>query len=160
MELVNPNDCPYYLISRASLIITSVLKKGFAAAGVDAVNPSYLGVLMSLWNWCDFHKEDNRGSECIGPKTNKLARLAGLEPSTMTGLLDRMERNNLIVRTAVPDDRRAQYISLTEKGKKIREMVLIVVEQTLVKAFNGISESDLDHMKDILRKVLANNRET
>ena len=42
-------ECPYYLVSRATLVVTAALKRGLAEAGMAHVRPAYLGVLMSLW---------------------------------------------------------------------------------------------------------------
>jgi len=146
MDIGKPVDCPYYLLSRATLSVTSALKKGFADAGVERLKPAYLGVLMSLW------QED-------GLKVVQLGRRAGLEPSTMTGLLDRMVRDGLVRREAVPDDRRVQHIYLTEAGRTIREPVLKVVGETLTKVFQGVAEEDLAHTKKVLTQVLFNVHE-
>lgn len=146
MKTINPTDCLYYLISRASLISTSALKKGFALAGVEQVRPAYLGVLMTLWN------ED-------GLQVADLGRKAGLEPSTMTGLLDRMERDGVISRQADPNDRRAQRIYLTESGSKSKCPVMKVVDQILARATAGISEDEMNNAKSILKKFLVNSQE-
>ena len=141
--LVYPTDCPYYLMSRATLVMTSAFKKAFAAAGVRNVRPSYLGVLWCLW------REE-------GVKTVDLGRCAGLEPSTMTGLLDRMERDGFVARSSHAEDRRVQIIQLTDTGRTIRETVMRMVNETLGILFEGISKEDIDRTNDVLRKVLAN----
>jgi DNA-binding MarR family transcriptional regulator len=146
MQPITPTDCFYYLISRATLVATSVLKRELAAAAVPQVKPAYLGVLMSLWN------ED-------GLAAAELGRRAGLEPSTMTGLLDRMERDGILSRCADPNDRRAQRIVLTEAGERYRTPVLQVVEQTLAKASRGFSEEEISRSKDFLRNFLSNMQE-
>ena len=79
MELINPVDCPYYLITRTSLMITSILKKGFISAGVEQVKPAYLGVLMSLWRHEDCKAGTNQKGNLKELKTNELAKMAGLE---------------------------------------------------------------------------------
>lgn len=139
----DPKDCPYYLVSRSTLAVTAELKDEFAAAGLDAVRPGYLGVLMSLW------RED-------GLNVVELGRRAGVEPSTMTGLLDRMERDGMVVRRADPADRRAQRIYLTDEGKRVRQPVLDAVDRTLARVLAGVSEEDLLRVKQVLRQVLAN----
>lgn len=144
--MIQPPDCPYYLISRATLAVTSALKKGFLLEGVEGLKPAYLGVLLSLWS------ED-------GLKVIELARRAGLEPSTMTGLLDRMERDGLLGRSASSDDRRVQQVHLTEYGQRIRKPALRAVDITLEKVFQGIPKEDLDRTKEVLRRVLANIHE-
>ena len=94
------------------------MKRGFAEAGIGFVRPAYLGSLMSLW------RED-------GLKMIDLGRRAGLEPSTMTGLLDRMERDGLVERRPDPADRRVLKIFLTATGAGIRETVIGIVDSTL-----------------------------
>lgn len=144
MKPVNPTDCPYYLISRSTLMVTAELKRGFASAGVEQVKPAYLGVLLCLW------RED-------GLKMIELGQRAGLEPSTMTGLLDRMERDSLVHRENDPADRRAIRIFLTDKGRNVRKPVLRVLDQTLDKVFTGISPEALDQMKNTLTRILDNS---
>lgn len=140
---MDPKDCPYYLISRSALAVTAELKEEFASAALEGVRPAYLGVLLTLW------RDD-------GPSAVELARRAGLEPSTMTGLLDRMERDRLLVRRADPDDRRAQRIYLTDTGRAVRRPTLAAVDRTLARVLDGVSETELIRLKDILRRVLAN----
>ena len=138
-----PTDCPYYLVSRATLVVTAALRRDLAAAGVGYVRPAYLGVLMSLW-------QDD------GPRVVELGRRAGLEPSTMTGLIDRMERDGLVTRAADPADRRALRIRLTDRGRAAQEPVTRVVVKTLDEVLDGISETDIATLKDTLRKLLSN----
>jgi len=143
MMPISLKECPYYLISRVSLVVTSALKKEFASSGVEQVKPAYLGVLMSLW------QED-------GLKVVELGKKAGLEPSTMTGLLDRMERDELVARKSDTSDRRVLRIYLTRTGRQVREPALKVVERVLNEIFAGISEDDISQTKNLLRHVLAN----
>ncbi len=143
MTFIAPTDCPYYLLSRATLVITSALRAGMNEAGVGHVKPSYLGVLWSLW-------------EEEGLKVVELGRRAGLEPSTMTGLLDRMERDGFVTRKADTQDRRVQQVRLTKKGRTAQKSVVDVVDKTLAKALAGISEKELEKLKELLRRVLAN----
>ena len=143
MMLNTLKECPYYLISRVSLLVTAALKKEFASSGVEQVKPSYLCVLMSLW------QED-------GLKVIELSKKAGLEPSTMTGLLDRMERDDLVVRTTDLTDRRVLRIHLTKTGRQIRDPVLNVVDRVITEVFAGIPQKGISQTKNLLRNVLAN----
>lgn len=143
MKSVFPPDCPYYLISRATLSVTSHLKKGFANEGLYTIKPAYLGVLLALWD------ED-------GLKANELGRRAGLEPSTMTGLLDRMERDRLLKREPDPLDRRAQRIHLTQEGFAARTPATKAVATTLEKIFCNIPEQDIETTKRVLHTILIN----
>jgi len=141
--MIEVTDCPYYLITRASLATTAMLRQQLAQVGVEQIRPAYLGVLMSLW------AED-------GLRSAELGRRAGLEPSTMTGLLDRMERDGLLARSPDPEDRRAQRIHLTAAGRRAQKPVSRVVEAALDRMFAGVPDRDLSRLKQTLRRVLAN----
>ena len=136
-------ECPYYLISRVSLSVTAALKKEFASSGVEQVKPAYLCVLMSLW------QED-------GLKVIELSKKAGLEPSSMTGLLDRMQRDELVERITDLADRRVLRIHLTKSGRQVRDPVLKAVERVISEIFAGIPQKDISKTKNLLRHVLAN----
>lgn len=142
-QVPDPVDCPYYLISRASLAITAVLKKELTKVGAGEVRVSYLGVLLALWN----------ADDC---KIGDLGRRAGLEPSTMTGVLDRMVRDGLVERGPDPDDRRALRIRLTDAGRAIQQPILAAIDATMVRAMRGVDEADQEQIKASLRRVLAN----
>ena len=122
---------------------TAALKRELIAAGAEQIKPAYLGVLLVLWS------ED-------GLKGVELGRRVGLEPSTMTGLLDRMERDGLLERRADPDDRRAQRIHLTDEGRAASGPVNAVVDRALTTMFEGIEEQAIEGLKQTLRRVLQN----
>ena len=143
MTTINPPDHPYYLLSRVTLLVTSAFRKGLVSAGVRDVKPAYLGVLIALW------QED-------GLKVIELGRRAGLEPSSMTGLLDRMERDGLAFRAADPKDRRAQLIYLTDRGRNSQKTVLEVVDRVMGKIFKEISSDDLSQTLNVLKQIIAN----
>src|SRR3954468_311608 len=57
----------------------------------------------------------------VGP--GALAKLAGLHPATMTGVLDRLERAGWATRDRDPDDRRAVVVrAAPERGREIFEL--------------------------------------
>lgn len=101
--------------------------------------------MLALWN------ED-------GLKANELGKRAGLEPSTMTGLIDRMEQDYLVVRKDDPNDRRANRIFLTKKGVDAEKYATKVVSTTLEKTFESISKKDIETTKNVLRTILINCR--
>lgn len=145
MTVPFPTDCLYYLLTRATLSVTSALRRELASVGVEKVKPSYLGVLITLW------RQD-------GVQASALGRKAGLEPSSMTGILDRMERDELIERKADPNDRRAQRIHLTKRGADVCQPVLDVVDRVLAQVTRGISDDDVASSKKTLRTVLDNTQ--
>ncbi|WP_221891090.1 MarR family winged helix-turn-helix transcriptional regulator [Microbispora sp. KK1-11] len=53
----------------------------------------------------------------------ELSRLLHLEKSSLTGLVDRVERRGFVTRVSHPRDRRACRISLTPEGARLGEKV-------------------------------------
>lgn len=80
-----------------------------------------------------------------------LADRLNLENSSMTGLLDRLEKDGLILRKPNPNDRRGSLIFLTPEGDKARATI-----KSLVEKLDLILQSELspDEIK-IFRRVIS-----
>ena len=71
----------------------------------------------------------------------------------VTGVVDRLERDNYVKRQSSPADRRVQHISLEEKGKaKFQEMAQ-VHEQWVQDLLSDLNLEDLDDLLKILNKT-------
>lgn len=88
---------------------------------------------------------------------SELASEIGLEASSMTGLIDRMEKANLVKRQADPGDRRVWRIQLTKKGKSIQPSVSLILEETYQDLTRGISASELEATRRGLKKMIENS---
>ncbi|GAA3084999.1 MarR family transcriptional regulator [Streptomyces olivoverticillatus] len=53
------------------------------------------------------------------PNQLTIARRSGLDKSTLTPVLDQLERKKLIDRRLDPDDRRARIVTITDAGRRI-----------------------------------------
>ena len=49
----------------------------------------------------------------------ELSRILSIERSSLTSMVDRLERRDLVARTANPTDRRASHIELTADGRSL-----------------------------------------
>lgn len=58
-----------------------------------------------------------------GVPLRNLVSATGQRPSTLTGVLDRLEFRGLLTRAPHPDDRRALQVALTPAGRKARAQV-------------------------------------
>lgn len=141
MSWKDPRACPFYLVSRVTLVMTSALKKRLADANVPHVKPAYLWSLINLWN------ED-------ALKVVDLGKRSGLEASTMSGLLDRMERDGLVTRVPDPSDRRVLRINLTDEGRRVRDPVIREVERLLSEMLDGISGDEIARTTNLLQRIL------
>ena len=80
-----------------------------------------------------------------------LAKSLDLENSSMTGLLDRLEKKRLIFRDPNPDDRRGFLIFLTPEGVKARDTIKSLVEELDAKLRAELSNEEIK----LFRKVIS-----
>jgi DNA-binding MarR family transcriptional regulator len=112
-------------------------------------------------------KEVARSAELTGPQLTVLKMLEGVgdlslsalseriraQNSTVTGIIDRMERESLVVRTRSTEDRRVVYIRLTEKGAKIAREITVEPMEIFRSALESLSASDMRDLLRILTKI-------
>ena len=76
--------------------------------------------------------------------------------STMTGILQTMEKKGLIVRESVNHDARLKKITLTEKAKQLVEFTRKDIEDFDRKIVEGIPEQELKIFFDVIAKIKEN----
>jgi DNA-binding MarR family transcriptional regulator len=90
-----------------------------------------------------------------------LARLTGQHPATLTGILDRLERDRWIARDRDPDDRRGVVVR-AERARGAEILRLYLVESGMNPALDeilaGYSEPDLGVIADFLRRTAGAGR--
>ena len=75
-----------------------------------------------------------------GTSMSRLAQRLGLDPSTMTRNIEKLEKRNLLYRERSTEDTRMIYVYKSAEGLKISEDIEFEVEQMLVKsAKDGLS---------------------
>ncbi len=124
----------------AARLVTACYTPFFKEFGITY--PQYL-VLMLLW------EQDNR---IISEITDRLH----LETNTITPLLQRMEKQGLIVRQKSKADNRQRIISLTGEGKRLEEQIKEIpncLARELVES--GMSVEELQAMVPLLDKFIG-----
>ena len=76
--------------------------------------------------------------------------------STVTGILQSMEKNNLIKRENVSYDARLKKIVLTEFGEKINIHIIKAMDDFEDKITKGIPDEELDKFVEIINKLKKN----
>lgn len=104
--------------------------------------PQYL-VLHALW-------------ETDGLTITGIADRLALEPSTITPLVKRLELAGFLTRLRNPNDERQVQVSLTDKGRDMREESACLGEALLKKAGMSLQElADLNRQIQRLRDALS-----
>jgi MarR family transcriptional regulator for hemolysin len=87
------------------------------------------------------------------------AQLAGklmIEPPTVVGILDRMEREGLIVRRCCTKDRRRKWISATTEAEPVWKQIVACAQRIRAEATDGLTARELATLKKLLRRVHDN----
>lgn len=90
---------------------------------------------------------------------SELSERIRAQNSTVTGIIDRMEREGLVVRERSKEDRRVVYIRLTAKGRKLAEEIPVEPMEIFRNALECLSASETRELLKILGKVARHVRE-
>ncbi len=100
-------------------------------------------------------KEDNRGYPM-----GELGRNARVKSSTITDMIDRLEKDGIAERFKDDGDRRVVKVHLTAKGREIKRQFALRMRSGIEQAFSKLSEEEknalLDHLKgayEILKRI-------
>jgi DNA-binding MarR family transcriptional regulator len=88
-----------------------------------------------------------------GIPAGQLAELLYVHPSTLTGILKRLERQGLIRRRPDPRDGRRSFLGITEKGRAVDAALLGTVEAAVQRVINRTPKQKLDHAREILSNL-------
>ena len=128
-------ECVNYLLTTAQ---HSVFLKMTEKLSVYDITPIQYAVLYCLW------ENDKRS-----PK--EIAERLKLENSTISGILERMEKKGLIERNISKEDRRFIQVQLTKKGADLEKDVLNAVEEVNGDVLSVFSQEERSTLKSYLR---------
>lgn len=74
-------------------------------------------------------------------------------PANATGILDRLERDGLAVRSRSDEDRRVVYVRLTERGHAKVEEVVGLAPRAVEDMFEGWTLKDFAQLREALGKL-------
>ena len=74
----------------------------------------------------------------------------------MTGLIDSLEQNDLVCRTACAADGRAMDVVLTSKGEKLIRKVMPAHFKLIEQIMSGVTEADRRSVATACKKISSN----
>lgn len=133
------DNCINYLLTGAQHSVFQYMKKNLAQFDIT---PIQYGVLGCIWEF-DMHN----------PKD--IAAHLGVENSTISGILERMENKGLIRRMIDSTDRRFIHIELTEVSRNLEVPVRTVVAEVDRVVLKQFDEKEIEILKNMLRRIYA-----
>lgn len=131
------------MISQVKHVQGRVFDKLLRASGVEAFNGPQGVILYVLW-------------QVDGLDAVTLSKRTGLAKTTLTSMLNRMERKALIRREADPADRRRMRVFLLDAARALEEEYLRISAQMDALYFEGFADSETKALESALERVLQN----
>lgn len=129
-----------YLLNRAGTRI--------AGAFSEEVRP--LGATLQMWRVLAALRERD------GRRMGDLSETTSIEVSTLTRLVDNMEKKGLVARRRHADDARAVMLHATPAGRRLTQRILPIAERYERVALAGFSAAEGDVLKAALRRLYDN----
>jgi len=134
------DDYPLYNLNRTSATYANEMSAALQTIGMDQTQWRILGILGD--------KNNSTVSE--------IARRGVIKISTVTRMLERMERDNLLMREPWAKDKRIVRVSLTPEGHVALNAALAIWANIHSAATQGISQPDMTIFIDTLKKIREN----
>ena len=131
-----------FITGKASTAIARRLQKKFNTASVNLTIEQW-SVLYQLW------KEDGKSQQ-------ELCNATFRDKPSITRLIDNLEKLNLVKRVSDEKDRRINKVFLTRNAQKLEEDTMLLAEQTLNEALDGVPAEQIDLCKQVLQRVYDN----
>ena len=93
---------------------------------------------------------------CYGAFTvGQLGRVFGLKGSSLTGLLDRLEKRGLLRRVRNAEDRRSYLIETTDRGRELGLLARRRVQELEAGILAGVTEADREGFARVMAAIAA-----
>ena len=86
-------------------------------------------------------------------RRSRFPRSLCLETSTISGVLDRMQKKGLIDRVINREDRREVRVVPTEKGKQLQEPITEIIDEVNEEVLKCFTEEEVTALKNALRII-------
>lgn len=142
LDLVSGENKYNLLSGRVALLLNRFLSQQFKNKGISLTREQW-SVLAVLW------KTDGCSQQMIANSTSR-------DKPSVTRLIDNLVKEGYVKRKSHENDRRLNLIFLTEKGKKVEKSVMEIVDDTIEKATNGLSDEQIIAIRDAFQVVYDN----
>lgn len=110
------------------------------------------GIELSKEQWLVLRKLIDKD----GQIQNDLAFITNRSKTSLTRLINTMEKKQLVYRVISREDKRINHIYLSDLGKKTFSNSLPVLKNMIIELQDGISTEDIERTKKVLRRIQNN----
>ena len=142
MKEIHNDEVFIILTGKISTAINRTFLRAFATEGIEITTEQW-SVLACLW------KKDKVTQQ-------ELCDLTSKDKPSMTRLIDKLEKRNLVTRVSDHNDRRTNLIHLTDAGNALKIKATEIVKQVAAKTLDHISGEELNTVRTVLKKIMNN----
>ena len=135
-----------FLITKIKQLHSRALAQCISDKGIDAFSGEQGKILFVLWQ-----------KDKITQK--ELATEIGLAKNTITVMLEKMEKKDLIRRITDENDKRKSLVILTDYAKSLKKSFDEISDEMLKKVYKGFSEEEIDKYEEYLHRIIKNLEE-
>jgi len=135
-----------FLITKIKQLHSRALAQCISEKGIEAFSGEQGKILFVLW------QKDKMTQK-------ELASETGLAKNTITVMLEKMEKNNLINRITDENDKRKSLVILTDYAKSLKRPFDEISEEMLKRVYKGFSEEEIDKYEEYLHRIIKNLEE-
>lgn len=129
--------------------VHNLLKRNFESSPVN----KKLKNLTGMQRWIIGYLSDNEGKDIF---QRDLEEAFSVRRSTATGILQLMEKNDLITRESVSYDARLKKLVLTPKAIEIQKIITEGIRRNEEMLCEGISQEDLEVFFKVIKQIRKN----
>ncbi|MBS3921981.1 MAG: MarR family transcriptional regulator [Nitrosarchaeum sp.] len=126
----------------AATAIARRMQKNFRTAGLEITTEQW-SILYHLW------KDDGINQQQLCERTFR-------DKPSITRLIDNLVKMGLVTRKSNKNDKRVNFIFLTETAKELQQQTIEIANQTMDEALVGITKNEIETVKNVLQKVYDN----
>jgi DNA-binding MarR family transcriptional regulator len=142
MTELHNDDVFNILTGKVSAAINRTFLRAFANEGIEITTEQW-SVLACLW------QKDKVTQQALCKLTSK-------DKPSMTRLIDKLEKANLVTRVSDHYDRRINLIHLTETGNALEIKATEIVNTIALRTLNDITSEELNTVRNVLKKIMIN----
>lgn len=131
------------LIAKIHHLAGRVFAKKLKEHHLGEINPAQGRILFALW------QKD-------GISIQELANKTSLGKSTLTSMLDRLEKSGYLTRILSKEDRRETLIKLNEKAEALRDVYVRVSDEMNELFYSGFTTGEINDFEACLRRIFGN----
>jgi DNA-binding MarR family transcriptional regulator len=140
----SPSEALFHSLLRIFGLVRQVQEPYFARFGISSAQWAVLRVLQ---------RAESEGQGQRGLRLSEVGQRLFIQPPSVTGVVDRLERRGLVKRSESASDLRVRCLELTQPGRKLLAKVLVNHSGQIDSLFGGLTPEERQSLFNLLRPL-------